>query len=126
MLVHFLLIFNYVQVPSNTVLMCLNRTGDSHCPEGIFKNIISNVTKNEEAGHGLVLSLQLESAIQQYQRCERKLGFTVTDIRGKVDTIKEHFDKVLKDATTKLQVSVNVAGADGAENQWVCLFSCQS
>ena len=57
-------------------------------------------------------TLQLESAIQQYQRCERKLGFTVTDIRGKVDTIKEHFDKVLKDATTKLQVSVNVAAAD--------------
>ena len=85
--------------------------GTGHCPAGIFKNIISNVTKNEEAGHGLVLSLQLESAIQQYQRCERKLGFTVTDIRGKVDTIKEHFDKVLKDATTKLQVSVNVAGA---------------
>ena len=25
----------------------------SHCPAGIFKNIISNVTKNEEAGHGL-------------------------------------------------------------------------
>ena len=54
MLVHFLLIFNYVQDPSNTVLMCLNRTGDSHCPAGIFKNIISNVTKNEEAGHGPV------------------------------------------------------------------------
>ena len=57
-------------------------------------------------------TLQLESAIQQYQRCERKLDSTVTDIRGKVDTIKEHFDKVLKDATTKLQVSVNVAAAD--------------
>ena len=86
--------------------------GTGHCPAGIFKNIISNVTKNEEAGHGLVLSLQLESAIQQYQRCERKLGFTVTDIRGKVDTINEHIDNVLKDAPTKLQVSVNVADAD--------------
>ena len=31
----------------------INRPGDSHCPAGIFKNIISNVTKNEEAGHGL-------------------------------------------------------------------------
>ena len=26
--------------------------GTGHCPAGIFKNIISNVTKNEEAGHG--------------------------------------------------------------------------
>ena len=57
-------------------------------------------------------TLQLESAIQQYQRCERKLDSTVTDIRGKVDTINEHIDNVLKDAPTKLQVSVNVANAD--------------
>ena len=26
--------------------------GTGHCPAGIFKNIISIVTKNEEAGHG--------------------------------------------------------------------------
>ena len=57
-------------------------------------------------------TLQLESAIQQYQRCERKLDSTITDIRGKVDTINEHIDNVLKDAPTKLQVSVNVADAD--------------
>ena len=57
-------------------------------------------------------TLQLESAIQQYQRCERKLDSTVTDIRGKVDNINEHIDNVLKDAQTKLQVSVNVADAD--------------
>ena len=57
-------------------------------------------------------TLQLESAIQQYQRSERKLDSTVTDIRGKVDTINEHIDNVLKDAQTKLQVSVNVADAD--------------
>ena len=57
-------------------------------------------------------TLQLESAIQQYHRCERKLDSTVTDIRGKVDTINEHIDNVLKDAPTKLQVSVNVADAD--------------
>ena len=36
----------------NNVLRLGQRTG--HCPAGIFKNIISNVTKNEEAGHGLV------------------------------------------------------------------------
>ena len=57
----------------------------------------------------IIATLQLESAIQQYQRCERKLDSTVTDIRGKVDTINEHIDNVLKDAPTKLQVSVNVA-----------------
>ena len=57
-------------------------------------------------------TLQLESAIQQYQLCERKLDSTVTDIRGKVDSINTHIDNVLKDAQTKLQVSVNVADAD--------------
>ncbi len=57
-------------------------------------------------------TLQLESAIQQYQRCERKLDSTVTDLRGKVDSINTHIDNVLKDAPTKLKVSVNVADAD--------------
>ena len=57
-------------------------------------------------------TLQLESAIQQYQRCERKLDSTVTDIRGKVDAINTHIDKVLEDAPTTLKVSVNVADAD--------------
>ena len=51
-------------------------------------------------------TLQLESAIQQYQRCERKLDSAVTDIRGKVDAINTHIDKVLEDAPTKLKVSV--------------------
>ncbi len=57
-------------------------------------------------------TLHLESAIQQYQRCERKLDSTVTDIRGKVDSINMHIDNVLTDASTKLKVSVNVADAD--------------
>ena len=57
-------------------------------------------------------TLQLESAIQQYQRCERKLDSTVTDIRGKVDNINEHIDNLLKEAPDKLKVSVNVADAD--------------
>ena len=60
----------------------------------------------------LSATYELESAIQQYQRAERKLDATVTDIRGKVDGINDHIDKVLKDAPTKLQVSVNVADAD--------------
>ena len=57
-------------------------------------------------------TLHLESAIQQYQLCERKLDSTVTDIRGKVDSINTHIDNVLKDAPTKLKVSVNVADVD--------------
>lgn len=57
-------------------------------------------------------TLQLESAIQQYQQCERKLDDSVTAIRGKVDNINEHIDNVLKDAPSKLKVSVNVADVD--------------
>ena len=64
-------------------------------------------------------TLELESAIQQYQRAERKLDSTVTDIRGKVDTINTHINKVLEDAPTKLKVSVNVADADWKKMQEV-------
>ena len=60
----------------------------------------------------LSATYELESAIQQYQRAERKLDATVTDIRGKVDGINDHIDEVLKNAPTKLQVSVNVTDAD--------------
>ena len=62
-------------------------------------------------------TLQLESAIHEYQRCERKLDSTVTDIRGKVDNINEHIDNVMKDAPDKLKVSVNVADADWQKMQ---------
>lgn len=57
-------------------------------------------------------TLELESAIQQYQRAERKLDDSVTTIRGKVDNINEHIDNLLKEAPDKLTVSVNVADAD--------------
>ena len=60
----------------------------------------------------LSATYELESAIQQYQRAEKKLDATVTDIRGKVDGINDHIDEVLKNAPTKLQVSVNVTDAD--------------
>lgn len=60
----------------------------------------------------IIATLQLESAIQQYQRCERKLDDSVTTIRGKVDNINEHIDNLLKEAPDKLKVSVNVADAD--------------
>ena len=57
-------------------------------------------------------TLELESAIQQYQRAERKLDDSVTTIHGKVDNINEHIDNLLKEAPDKLKVSVNVADAD--------------
>ena len=72
-------------------------------------------------------TLELESAIQQYQRAESKLGGAVTTISKKVDTIKQHIDKVLENAPTKLKVSVNVNDADwqkiqelfAKERQWM-------
>lgn len=72
-------------------------------------------------------ALELESAIQQYQRAEAKLGGAVTTISQKVDTINQHIDKVLENAPTKLKVSVNVNDADwqkiqelfAKERQWM-------
>ncbi len=62
-------------------------------------------------------ALELESAIQQYQRAESKLGGAVTTISKKVDTINQHIDKVLENAPTKLKVSVNVNDADWQKMQ---------
>ena len=72
-------------------------------------------------------TLELESAIQQYQRAETKLGGVVTTISKKVDTINQHIDKVLENAPTQLKVSVNVNDADwqkiqelfAKERQWM-------
>lgn len=62
-------------------------------------------------------TLELESAIQQYQRAEAKLGGAVTTISKKVDTINQHIDKVLENAPTKLKVAVNVNDADWQKMQ---------
>lgn len=62
-------------------------------------------------------TLELESAIQQYQRAEAKLGGAVTTISKKVDTINQHIDKVLENAPTQLKVSVNVNDADWQKMQ---------
>ena len=72
-------------------------------------------------------TLELESAIQQYQRVEVQLGGAVTTIGKKVDTINQHIDKGLENASTKLKVSVNVNDADwhkiqelfAKERQWM-------
>ena len=61
--------------------------------------------------------LGLESAIQQYQRAEKKLDDSVTTISGKVDTINTHIDKVMEDAPTKLKVTVTLCDADWQEIQ---------
>ena len=62
-------------------------------------------------------TLELESAIQQYQRAEAQLGGAVTTTGKKVDTINQHIDKVMENAPTKLKVSVNVNDADWQKMQ---------
>ena len=72
-------------------------------------------------------TLELESAIQQYQCAEANLGGAVTTISKKVDTINQHIDKVMENAPTKLKVSVQVNDADwqkiqelfAKERQWM-------
>ena len=78
-------------------------------------------------GRTEIIEFGRESAIQQYQRAEAKLGGAVTTISQKVDTINQHIDKVLENAPTKLKVSVNVNDADwqkiqelfAKERQWM-------
>ena len=60
----------------------------------------------------LSTTLQLESAIRKYNLAQTTLGNAVGTISGKVDTINKHIDNVLKEAPTKLQVSVKVSDAD--------------
>lgn len=57
-------------------------------------------------------TLQLESAIRKYNSAQATLNNAVGTISSKVDTINTHIDNVLKDAPTKLQVSVRVADED--------------
>ena len=72
-------------------------------------------------------TLELESAIQQYQRAEVNLGGAVTTIGKKIDAINQHIDKVLENASTKLNVSVHVNDTDwekiqelfNKERQWM-------
>ena len=72
-------------------------------------------------------TLELKSAIQQYQRAEVQLGGAVTTIGKKVDTINQHINKVLENAPNQLKVSVNINDADwqkiqelfDKERQWM-------
>ena len=61
--------------------------------------------------------LTLESAIRQSQREEGKLEAAVTTAKTKVETINNHLDNALKEAPTKLKVSVEVSDADWQKMQ---------
>jgi chromosome segregation ATPase len=57
-------------------------------------------------------TLELENAINMYLRAEDKFQRSVNTISGKVDTINSHIDNVLKEAPTKLKVTVEVSSED--------------
>ena len=61
--------------------------------------------------------LTLETAIRQSQREEGKLEAAVTTAKTKVETINNHLDNALKEAPTKLKVSVEVSDADWQKMQ---------
>ena len=61
--------------------------------------------------------LTLETAIRQSQREEGKLEAAVTTAKTKVETINDHLDNALKEAPTKLKVSVEVSDADWQKMQ---------
>ena len=87
-----------------------------------LKQLSSDIDKATTAVINAKLSL--ESSIRQTQREEGVLGAAVNTISGKVDTINEHIDQVMKDAPTKLKVTVNVSDDDWEKmqklhNQWM-------
>ena len=112
----------------------LNIGTEEKCDFNNMMNDVENEVEEQQAEDGLVsrvpelkqlsedidkatntfinATLELESAIKQYQRAEAKLVGAVTTISKKVDTINQHIDKVLENAPTKLKVSVNVNDAD--------------
>ena len=59
-------------------------------------------------------TLQLESAIRKYNAAQTILNNAVGTINSKVDSINTHIDNVLKDAPTKLKVSVHASDEDMA------------
>ena len=76
------------------------------------------VDKREKATTAVInAKLSLESSIRQTQREEGVLGAAVNTICGKVDTINEHIDQVMKDAPTKLKATVNVSDDDREKMQ---------
>ena len=85
----------------------------SRVPE--LKQLSSDIDKATIAVINAKLSL--ESSIRQTQREEGVLAAAVNTISGKVDTINEHIDQVMKDAPTKLKVAVTVCDDDWEKMQ---------
>lgn len=76
------------------------------------------VTTIDKATNAVInAKLTLESAICQSQREEGKLEVAVTTASKKVKTINDHIDELLKEAPTKLKVSVEVSDADWQKMQ---------
>lgn len=127
----------------------INIDTEERCDFDNMMNDVENEVEEQQAEDGLVnrvpelkqlsedidkatntfinATLELESAIQQYQHAETKLSGAVTTIGKKVDTINQHIDKVLENAPNQLMVSVNVNDADwqkiqelfAKERQWM-------
>ena len=57
-------------------------------------------------------TLELENAINMYLHAEDKFQEALNTISGKVATINAHIDDVLKEAPTRLKVSVEVSSED--------------
>ena len=96
----------------------INIDTEERCDFDNMMNDVENEVEEQQAEDGLVnrvpelkqlsgdidkatntfinAALELESAIQQYQRAEAKLGGALTTISKKVDTINQHIDKVWK------------------------------
>ena len=85
----------------------------SRVPE--LKQLSSDIDKATTAVINAKLSL--ESSIRQTQREEGVLAAAVNTISGKVDTINEHIDQVMKDKPTKLKVAVTVCDDDWEKMQ---------
>ena len=108
-----------------------NEVEEQQAEDGLVNRVteLKQLSKNIDKATDTFINatLELESAIQQYQRAEAKLGGAVTTISKKVDTINQHIDKVLENAPAKLKVSVNLNDADwkkiqelfAKERQWM-------
>ena len=108
-----------------------NEVEEQQAEDGLVNRVteLKQLSKNIDKATDTFINatLELESAIQQYQRAEAKLGGAVTTISKKVDTINQHIDKVLENAPAKLKVSVNLTDADwktiqelfAKERQWM-------
>ena len=85
----------------------------SRVPE--LKQLSSDIDKATTAVINAKLSL--ESSIRQSQREEGVLGAAVKTVSEKVDTIDKHIDQIMKDAPTKLKVTVTVCDTDWQKMQ---------